>query len=97
MSYLFISVTFHGQSLPIRRTGVSDIVVSYGQCESQFLDGHHEGLPPAMAGGQGHASVGEANWSRAGGAQKRSVHNFFIYTSEMCGLHNEFVPSLPCL
>lgn len=78
MSYLLISVTFHLQSLSIRRTGVSDIVVSYGQRESQFLDGHHEGLPPAMAGGQGHASVGEANRGRAGGAQKRSVHNFFI-------------------
>lgn len=86
MSYLFISVTFHGQSLPIRRTGVSDIVVSYGQRESQFLDGHHEGLPPAMAGGQGHASVGEANRGRAGGAQKR----FLFRVSEMCGLQNGF-------
>lgn len=86
MSYLFISVTFHGQSLPIRRTGVSDIVVSYGQRESQFLDGHHEGLPPAMAGGQGHASVGEANRGRAGGAQKR----FLFIVSEMCGLQNGF-------
>lgn len=52
-------------------------MVSYGQRESQFMDGHHEGLPPAMAGGQGHASVGEANRGRAGGAQKRSVHIIF--------------------
>lgn len=59
-------------------------MVSYGQCESQFLDGHHEGLPPAMAGGQGHASVGEANRGRAGGAQKRSVHTFLYLEFQKC-------------
>lgn len=53
-------------------------MVSYGQCESQFLADHHEGLPPALAGGQGHAPVGKANWGGARGAQERFVQEFLI-------------------
>ena len=48
-------------------------MVSDGERESQLLDGHNEGLPPTLAGGQGHAPVGEADRGRAGGTQKRFV------------------------
>ena len=64
---------FYWQSLPLGGSGVPDPVVSDGECESQLLDGHNEGLPPTLARGQGHAPVGEADRGRAGGTQKRCV------------------------